>query len=183
MAGTIFFISDTHLFHNNILKFTKPDGTLTRPGFRDIHHMHEIIMENWAKVVRPQDKVYHLGDVTFHHDGLPLLRSLPGHKRLIRGNHDLLKMKEYATVFDEIYGVRQINGLWLSHVPMHPQSMERAKANIHGHLHTNIVREIDHRYSGVPDLRYINVCVEQINYTPVSIDEIYDGLRKKGLIK
>ena len=164
----IFLISDTHMAHANILKFTHLDGSLTRPGFRDLPHMHSVIMENWCNVVRPQDTVYHLGDVAFHNYGLHLLDSLPGHKRLVRGNHDGMKTREYLTVFEEIYGVRQLNGYWLTHVPMHPQSLGRAKANIHGHLHTRLVLGPDKS----PDPRYVNVCVEQINYTPVSLDTI-----------
>lgn len=165
----VFFISDLHLFHSNILKFKKADGSLTRPGFRDLHHMHAVIGENWCRTVKAEDKVYVLGDVTFHQDGLKLMRGWPGHKRLVRGNHDLLRLKEYASVFEEIYGVRQLDRYWLTHVPMHPHSMERAIANIHGHLHTNVIRDLPF---GQPNPRYVNVCVEQIDYTPIEWSEI-----------
>lgn len=165
--GKIFFIGDTHLFHKNVLTFKKGDGSPLR-DFKDIHHMHAVIIENWLRVVKDNDKVYHLGDVMFHQDGLKLLSTLPGHKRLIRGNHDLLKTRQYLTVFQEIYGVRQLNGFWLTHVPMHLQCVDqpKVKANIHGHLHAN---SIDHP-------KYFNVSVEQINYTPISLDEIKERI-------
>ena len=61
-----FVISDTHWQHENILKFTKEDGTLVRPEFFSVQEMDEIMIENWNKEVKNQDDiVYHLGDVTF----------------------------------------------------------------------------------------------------------------------
>ena len=55
---TIYFTADTHLGHANIIKYCK------RP-FSSTREMDEIIYCNWAAVVRPQDCVYHLGDVAW----------------------------------------------------------------------------------------------------------------------
>lgn len=152
------------MWHENILKFKTEDGQPLRE-FRDLHHMHAVIMESWSRVVGPQDTVYHLGDVAFKREGLDLIKILPGKKRLVRGNHDLFKLRSYMDVFQEVYGVRQFDGYWLTHVPMHPGDMRFAKANIHGHLHKGVV-------TGELAEKYVNVCVEQINYTPVSWDDI-----------
>ncbi len=154
-------IGDTHFGHTNILKFKRMDGTPLR-DFSDMEEMHETMVQRWNHVVREQDKVYHLGDVAFSKPGLAIMGRLNGKKRLVRGNHDLFKIKEYLKYFQEIYGVRQIDGFWLTHVPMHEGSLSRAKANIHGHLHEKHIR----------DPRYINVSVERINYTPIAFDEI-----------
>jgi calcineurin-like phosphoesterase family protein len=40
--------------------------------------------------------------------------------------------------------------------------------NVHGHIHARRIN----------DPRYINVCVEQINYTPVSYDWLVAKARK-----
>lgn len=159
--GEIFFIADTHFGQKSILSF-KNGGHPLRP-FKSLTEMHVTMVENWNRVVSPGDKVYHLGDVAFSKEGLHLLAMLNGKKRLVRGNHDLLKLAQYREYFSEIYGVRQIDGYWLTHVPIHPQSAEggRFMGNIHGHLHCN----------DIPDPRYLNVCVERINYTPISFDE------------
>ncbi len=158
--GEVFFIADTHFGHKNILSFEN-GGYPLRP-FKSLTDMHVTMVENWNRVVSPGDKVYHLGDVAFSKDGLHLLAMLNGKKRLIRGNHDLLKMSLYREYFSEIYGVRQIDGYWMTHVPMHPKCLEgRAKGNIHGHLHAN----------SIDDPHYLNVCVERINYTPISFDD------------
>ncbi len=159
----LFFISDTHFGHKGILTFEDKDGKPVR-NFIDIIEMHTVMIENWNRVVTPKDKIYHLGDVAFSKAGLQLLALLNGKKRLIRGNHDLYKTRLYMEHFQEIYGVRQINNYWLTHVPMHPDCVntKRVIANIHGHLHTNVI----------DDPRWINVSVEQIDYTPISFDEI-----------
>ena len=59
-------------------------------------------------------------------------------------------------------------GILLTHVPVHPGSLEmKVKTNIHGHLHRNMVKDGDQL-----DERYINVCVENINFTPIHFDEL-----------
>lgn len=166
----IFVISDLHLGHKNILKF-EHKGKPLRP-FHDLHEMHETIINNWHKTIKAQDKVYVLGDISFQVEMMGIFAHLPGHKRLVRGNHDLMDTQVYMKYFDEIYGVRQINGVWLTHVPMHQSCVdgERVKVNIHGHLHAN---KIDHP-------KYFNASVECINYTPVSIEDVLDEVSKKS---
>lgn len=158
----VFAIGDTHFKHTNILKFLHNDKPL-RP-FSSIEEMEQTIEDNWNKVVTPRDKVYHVGDVAFHKSGLSILNRLNGKKRLVRGNHDLFRTLEYLKYFDEVYGVRQLSGIWLTHCPMHITGVEqeRVKLNVHGHLHANV---IDHP-------KYVNVCVENTNYTPVSLEQL-----------
>lgn len=156
----LFFIADTHFGHENILKF-KVDGHPLRP-FKSLTEMHVVMIDNWNRVVSPRDKVYHLGDVAFTREGLDLLGLLNGKKRLVRGNHDLFKLSSYRKHFVEVYGVRQIDGYWLTHVPMHPSCLVKAKGNIHGHLHGR----------SIPDRgEYLCTSVENINYTPISFED------------
>ena len=54
----IWFTSDTHFFHNNIIDYCK------RP-FVNAEEMNEYIIKQWNSVVKPQDEVYHLGDFAF----------------------------------------------------------------------------------------------------------------------
>ena len=71
-------------------------------------------------------------------------------------------------------------------MPVHECELEhRWKMNVHGHKHEALVmtklewnqgaREI------VPDKRYLNVSVEQINYTPISLDQILEIQKERGL--
>lgn len=134
----VFFISDLHMDHTNILKFTKKDGSPLR-NFKSIGDMHVIGLCN-------------------------------GHKRLVKGNHDGFKINSYLKVFEDIFGVRQIDGYWMTHVPMHEGSVNepRVKMNLHGHYHDHLVLNQD----GTPHEKYLNVTVEHINYTPIPFDKV-----------
>lgn len=159
-----FLISDTHFGHANILTFINSDGSKVR-DFSSLEEMNETMIDNWNKVVSPSDNVYHLGDVLFTKKWLDLiLPRLNGTKVLIKGNHDNLKLSQYAQYFKDVRAYWVLDKYVLSHVPIHPESLSRWKANIHGHLHNN----------SLEDTRYINVSVERINYTPVDFESIYE---------
>jgi calcineurin-like phosphoesterase family protein len=165
MMTKIYVTSDTHYGHSNILKFKRNDGTPLR-NFKDIDEHDNIMVDNWNKIITPQDHVYHLGDVVINRRCLDICKRLMGHKRLVRGNHDIFKTKEYIDVgFQEIYGCRVFpkHNMILSHIPIHPGSLKEGWTNIHGHTHSNVV--LDH--NGHPDPRYKCVSVEQTSYSPV----------------
>lgn len=164
----IYVISDTHINHSNIIKYCN------RP-FKNSKEMDEFMIEKWNSVVKPQDKVYHLGDVYMGSDRRyisSVLHSLNGHKRLIVGNHDNVKQPELFNNFEKINMWRMFPefGLLLTHVPVHKSTLRRNPLaedaydllNIHGHIHQN----------PSPEGPYQCVCVEQINYTPVNIEEL-----------
>ena len=83
----IWFISDTHFCDEDIMRFEPilPDGVHTRTD------LDEYIIERWNSVVRPEDVVYHLGDVgkfSSEEDAEQIIKRLNGDKYLIMGNHD-----------------------------------------------------------------------------------------------
>lgn len=165
--ANIFVISDTHFGHENMLNFKDRHDKPMRV-FDDVHHMDEHMIERWNSVVGIQDHVYHLGDVIVRgKDCGRLLKRLNGHKRLVLGNHDFPKMSEYTPYFEKIYGTRLLDSLLLSHIPVHPLSLGKAIANIHGHVHNNTAP--DHFGK-----QYLNVSVEVIDYTPVA----WEALKK-----
>lgn len=165
----IFIISDTHFSHASTLKFFRANGKRLR-DFETVEEMDEHMVERWNSVVRPQDHVYHLGDVVINRRALPICSRLNGHKRLVRGNHDEFKTKDYLQYFDEIYGVRILDNMIMSHIPLHPSNIkQRWLCNIHGHLHANTS---DTSFTPEYGNRYFNVSVEVLNYTPISLEEI-----------
>lgn len=168
--ANLFLVSDTHFGHANMLGFTiNESGTLLRPGFKDVSHMDETMIQRWNSVVKPKDHVYHLGDVAMSKRFLPLVRRLNGKKRLVFGNHDIYDFKLYAEAgFEKLMGMRVFEGMIFTHVPIHHKNLERFRVNVHGHLHQNVVK-LD---NGHPDPRYFSVCVEKINYTPIPLEEV-----------
>ena len=171
-----FLISDTHFSHKNICSFTKNDGSKLRP-FDNVEEMDELMIENWNKTVSPIDKVYHLGDVAINRNGLKILERLNGKKVLIKGNHDIFPLKDYLPHFYDIRAYHILDkNMILSHIPIHPDSNGRFKVNIHGHTHSNnVMKEIPNMngdFMEEIDPFYFNVSVEQINYTPISLEEV-----------
>ena len=174
--GTTFLISDTHFGHTNICNFLRDDGTPLRP-WSDINLMDDHLVERWNKVVGPQDKVYHLGDVAIPRRGLKRVKELNGRKILIKGNHDTFKLQDYLLNFDDIRGSHYMDRYILTHIPVHTDNLSRYKANIHGHLHYRNILLPD----GSLDSRYQNVCVEHIDYAPIPFDTVRDKLKAAGL--
>ena len=165
----IFVTSDHHFGHANTwYKFKREDGSPLRP-FTSTHEMDETMVYNWNTIVRPEDHVYCLGDFAISKKSLSIAHRLMGHKRLVRGNHDIFKTKDYIEAgFDEIYGVRvwPKHNVIMSHIPLHPSCLTgRGWINLHGHLHANII-------TGEHSKLYKNVCVEHTNYTPILAFEV-----------
>ena len=176
MSKDIWLISDTHFFHANILKFTDDEGNLIRGSrFSSVEEMNQCMLDNWNSVVKPGDKVYHLGDVFMgdKDDFVKYWSKLNGKKNLIVGNHDDIKWMAQKELFSKIYMWRMFTefGLLLTHVPIHESGLRRGAPtdetapmllNIHGHIHQNPSPTEHHRC----------VCVEHIDYTPINIEEL-----------
>ena len=177
--SNIFLVGCTHFGHENMYKFLNRDGTRVRHQFFNSKDGDEAMIENWNKTVKNNDKVYMLGDVAFTKDALSTMKKLTGKKILIKGNHDNLQLSEYVKYFKDIRATHRLDNEILSHIPLHPKSLwrERKKSwllNIHAHLHAGSVLEELPTPGGefLCNNDYFSVCVERINYTPISIDEI-----------
>lgn len=162
---TVFLTADTHFSHAGVCKFLREDGTKLRP-WDDPLEMDEVMVERWNKVVKPTDKVYHLGDVVIARGALKLLDRLNGDKVLIKGNHDIFKLSDYTKYFRDVRGYHVLDGLLLSHIPVHPDSKGRFRANVHGHIHE---RQLS-------DPWYSCVCVEHTDYAPIALEEVLNRL-------
>jgi calcineurin-like phosphoesterase family protein len=145
------------------LGFKRKDGTPLR-DFPSIQEHDETLIQRWNSVVGVDDKVYHLGDVGFKNSTAlaQILQRLNGTKVLIRGNHDNLKLSLYAQYFKDVRSGHVLDQILLAHIPIHPDSLGRWKGQVHGHTHAN----------NLPDKRYMNVSVENINYTPIDFEEV-----------
>lgn len=191
--SNIFFISDTHFGHANMLKFTNYDGTRMRP-FDSIEELDELMIENWNKMVKPNDKIYHLGDFMYRCGNRDQIASrLNGHKKLAKGNHDKDQLGWYAKYFEDIRGTFHIDGNYLlGHFPIHPDSKGRFVRQLHGHIHAQTVmkpkfvneivpeciKEVSIIKGKEPDPWYRNCCVEVNNYSPIPFELIKEETEK-----
>ena len=175
-------ISDTHFLHSNMLNFLDTDGVPFRGQyFSNQDELDEYMIENWNAKVKPQDTIWHLGDV-FIGDIERFEKIWPrlqGKKRLIVGNHDDIR-----------YLSGKINGEWIfqkikmwnimpeydcimTHVPMQMENTyegSKIRFNIHGHIHNN----------KSPTDRHYNASVEAIRYAPEHIDDIVYKLKRRN---
>lgn len=163
MSGC-FLISDTHFGHEGVCKFLRSDGVTKLRPFSCAAEMDEILIQNWNSVVKPNDRVYHLGDVSMKRKDIATIARCNGRKVLIRGNHDIFNLKDYLPYFDDIRGVHVMpaRDVILSHIPLHQDSVKRFNVNVHGHLHEGDVQSP----------HYFSVCCENIDYTPISYEDL-----------
>ena len=178
----IFFTSDTHFGHANIIRFcNRPFGT--------VEEMDEALVANWNGKVGGNDTVYFLGDLFFRASidrVRDILGRLKGRKHLIIGNHDSSWMtKELGDkYFVEIANYLDIsNGgrhLVMCHYPMLCWGGEEKSWMIHGHIHNN--RHMDYWPLLQVRERVLNAGVEINSYAPVSFEELLENnARQKAL--
>ncbi|MDR0815141.1 MAG: metallophosphoesterase family protein [Bacteroidales bacterium] len=133
-------ISDTHFFHENIIKWE-----CFRTEFSNVEFMNEFIIQQWNDTVNPADTVYHLGDFALgtNMEAIEnLIKRLNGKIHLILGNHDTpRKVKLYAQLLPFVSGCVVLPGkrCCLTHFPVMLDESEAhamySRVNIHGHIH------------------------------------------------
>lgn len=129
---SIWFISDTHLYHKNIIKFS-------RHGFNNIEEMNDHIISEWNRCVSPNDTVYFLGDFAFagKEKTKVIYNQLNGNIHVVFGNHDqalrkLLLDREIHAETIQYYKELKIQGhhIILCHYPMREWNRSQ-----HGSIH------------------------------------------------
>lgn len=187
---TIFFTSDTHFGHKNIIEYCG------RP-WDSVEEMNEGLVENWNKTVAPNDIVYVLGDVCMGKidDSLKYVKRLNGKKRLRPGNHDrcwvgndkthdkngMPWVLRYGAVGLPVTTERLFrteNDVFLmDHFPYEGDHTDEDRYSeyrpkdeglwlLHGHVHDEWVFR--------PVERMINVGIDVWNYRPVAIETLVE---------
>lgn len=186
---SVFFTSDTHFYHRNILEYC--------PGRRElgdtVDDMNEGLIRRWNQRVGKDDVVYHLGDFTLTTRVElidPILARLNGRIRLVKGNHDKwLRKLDALQNKNKFEWVRQYNkenfdvdGTSYEIVMMHYPFLTwdgsaRGSINLHGHAHGGN----DHLNRGI---RRIDVGVdgEHCALAPISLARIVEIARDCGIV-
>lgn len=159
----IFFTSDPHYYHGNIINYCK------RP-FSTIEEMNEALITNWNKVVSKEDLVYIVGDFGFGSRKMlrKILERLNGTKILIIGNHDRPSSIP-ADCYEQIHNILMINGEGYEFTLVHDPATASADHStdtkyICGHLHSLPENKL---YKN-----WVDVGVDANGFTPVALEEI-----------
>lgn len=168
----IYFASDTHFHHENIIKYSN------RP-FKNATEMNEALIANWNSVVSDKDTIYHVGDFAMGFRGKSIksiFHRLNGHKHLIKGNHDyenpaVLELPWESVEDIKIVSVGKIK-LFLCHYAMRTwkHSYKDHSWQLHGHSHAELEE--------TGDLSF-DVGVDAWNYTPISFETIKSKIEWK----
>jgi calcineurin-like phosphoesterase family protein len=179
---SILIISDTHIGHKNILTYCPWRKTWAS----SIDEMDAKIIEEWNKVVAPEDTVYHLGDVAFAKEGnkptrfAELRKSLNGSINLAVGNHDhsVAKMIKYGYRAANVFELEH-NGelITMRHSPWEfsPAEVTTAAILLHGHSHGRKLSQI----YGSDSYKLFDVGIDAVHsIRPLTIDEVVSLHRK-----
>ena len=178
-AKHLFFTSDTHFYHKNIIEYAQ------RP-FSSIENMNKELIKNWNSVVSSEDTVFHLGDIGFcgSEKLRGILSQLNGHIILVKGNHDSALKESFCNEMFEFHTNQlhlNIEGysVYLNHYPFLCFSGD---LQLFGHIHSNSANptnDIDRfMLYGLPN--QYDVGVDNNNYAPVSWLEIKNKLLNEG---
>ena len=186
-GNDVFFISDFHLFHKNVIKFDNRPFK-DKNGEPDVRAMHRTIIDNWNSVVKDEDVVFYLGDLCF---GRPewaneVIFALRGKIHFVMGNHDEYKEIKKYNRFEGIYDLVDLNILnspidknlhfILMHYPIFSWNRQHhGTYHVHGHCHGNLHHgETKDYYVG---RKVIDVGCNIIDYTPISYKDVVKKLK------
>lgn len=178
----IYLTSDPHFGHENIIKYVK------RP-FSNADEMDKVLIENFNKTVKPDDILYILGDFTMHGSYTKCMKYREqincDHVHLIIGNHDKKFHKSCVETgkpqiyeSEDYYAELTYNNtkFCLSHYPFYSwNGRDHGSIMCHGHIHSS------RRWNEInqwQQLCLFDVGVDANDYTPVSLDYIYEYFNK-----
>ena len=144
---TTWFVADTHFWHKGNLRHRQP-------SYPDVETMHEDLIAKWNARVGVNDKVYHLGDLSFAglEKTVAVVGRLNGYIKLVPGNHDdpklLRKLQALGLieVLPPLYDLKLVGTaaepgtrLTLCHYPLLTWNrMHYGALHLHGHSHGNL---------------------------------------------
>lgn len=173
IVSSIFFTSDTHFGHTNIIKYSN------RP-FSCVEEMDEVLIENINKTVKRNDTLYHLGDWSFRNPESYKQRIHCRFVHLIWGNHDKQNRKDKSFISSlsgtyDLIRIKTEPNVTLCHYAM--KTWDRAHYgtyHLYGHSHGTLRDD--------PNSLSFDVGVDCMGYLPISFDEVKTIMDKKTFI-
>lgn len=180
----IWFVSDTHFFHDRIQEFC-PN---TREG-KDAEEMTWTMVERWNYLIKPMDRVYHLGDFSFKGKVKveEVASALSGQIHLILGNHDKIieKNKELHKYFASVNYNKHLkvgeDRFILSHFPMAEWwDCHKGTIHCHGHVHGGTANTQWQQQFKIFDVGIDNR--EDSLMIPFHIDEVLEKMKDRAIM-
>lgn len=171
--STVWFTSDEHFGHANIIDFCH------RP-FNGLEDMREKLIANHNSVVKPGDRVYHLGDMFWRTlsagEALSIIYRLNGQHFYIRGNHEELidKNKELREAFVWVRDVENLKNtgfpnVWLAHYAHRVwNGSHRGGYHLYGHTHNALPNDGSLSF---------DCGVDAQNFHPISLEEVHERMQ------
>jgi len=183
----LFFTSDTHFFHRNIIKYCD------RP-FKTMEEMNETLVRNWNKVVPKDGVVFHAGDFSMGAKGRNLgilLGRLNGKIHLTIGNHenDITKGSKYISRFETIHDISDIyvkdeeisygkQHLIICHYPMLAwDASHRGSWQLFGHVHGGL----SNKGHMITKPTQLDIGVDCHDFSPISYQTVKELITKQCL--
>ncbi len=163
---TVFFTSDTHFNHKNIIRHCD------RP-FSSVDEMNETMIRNWNQDAGRQDTIYHIGDFAWR-DADEIARRLNGNIHMLWGNHDRGSKQARDSFHRTYHGTLELkfgDGRFMvaNHYPMLSWNRSfHGSWHVFGHVHSSPTKQLDIQMPNSYD-----VGVDNNNFRLVSLDELY----------
>jgi len=189
----IFFTSDLHFGHRNVIRFCE------RP-YADEKEMSRELIKNWNDVVKPQDFIFSLGDFSWwtgRHEVKKLVSQLHGRKYFIPGNHckegmyelvddpDFHECSDIVVLFvrgqegDPRFAEHKCYELVLCHYPTTcwSHSDHSGCYQFFGHIHSRAGQPMTEFGKPIHLMRgkQLDVGVDRHNYAPI---EMFDAIKE-----
>lgn len=168
----IFFTSDTHFGHRNIIEYCN------RP-FTSVEDMDDSMVETWNKTVSHGDVVYHLGDMAFHN--YDHIKRLKGIIKLVPGNHDHERSKHVFPLVNEVLPevhylkIDKERRFVLCHYPFESWRREYPY-HLHGHMHGTGTLRTNRLDVGMDSLS------ERAIYAPVALESVMNRIKAMNIL-
>lgn len=168
----MWFTSDLHLNHENILKYCPERGNL----WSSVNEMNQSIIDRWNSVVKPKQLIYCLGDICFYNTDI--LNKLNGKIILIKGNHDrkeIINCGRFEAVVPYLEIKLDKKLITMCHYKMEVWRNSHYNNSYHLYGHSHGTREGDSQCCDV------GIDNPFTNFTPVSFPQILEFLKTQEL--
>lgn len=184
MPSSVWFTADLHFGHKNILEYGRGEK------FNTIEEHDEYIAKTWNENIRPGDRVYILGDVSFNKPipSAEIVSNLNGQKFLIIGNHDKRNMsvqefrdefvwcRSLKSIGFKLDGLDKKQQVVMCHFPlMSWDMMNMGSWQLHGHCHGSLV---DPGWS-----KRMDVGLDCNDYKPFNLDDIRTKMNEREFVR